>query len=65
MDATGGDGGDSGIEAVAFVNPDNSVIVVFDDGDLMVIMIMMIVGSQLWHLSILIIASLWYLIVMI
>ena len=29
MDATGGDGGDSGIEAVAFVNPDNSVILVF------------------------------------
>ena len=59
MDATGGDGDDSGIEAVAFVNPDNSVIVVFDDGDLMVIMIMMIVGSQLWHLSTLMILSLW------
>ena len=28
VDVTGGDGGGSGIEAVAFVNPDNSVVVV-------------------------------------
>ena len=28
MDVTGGDGGESGIEAVAFVNKDDSVVVV-------------------------------------
>ena len=31
MDVTGGDGGESGIEAVAFVNKDDSVVVVNDD----------------------------------
>ena len=68
MDATGGDGGDSGIEAVAFVNPDDSVIVVMVMVTIIMlrrrmmrriirIMIMaMIVGSRLWHLSTLIIA---------
>ena len=31
MDVTGGDGGESGIEAVAFVNKDDSVVVVYYD----------------------------------
>ena len=31
VDVTGGDGGESGIEAVAFVNKDDSVVVVNDD----------------------------------
>ena len=33
MDVTGGDGAESGIEAVAFVNKDDSVVVVnYEDG---------------------------------
>ena len=44
VDVTGGDGGDSGIEAVAFVNTDNSVVVV-TFVEIIMIMIMIITIS--------------------